>query len=62
MIMLSHGWKCYPTKLIGVIVHGHVINVFIGHVINVFIITIKYNTKYENIKHIIQIFLQPYAK
>ena len=37
--MLSHGWKCYPMDeniydlysrgIIGVIVHGHVINIFI---------------------------------
>ena len=39
MIMLSHGWRCYPTEenvydfysrgVIGVIVHGHVINIYI---------------------------------
>ena len=39
MIMLSHIWKCYPTDeyiydfysrgIIGVIVHGHVINIYI---------------------------------
>ena len=39
MIMLSHGWKCYPLdeyifdffshRIIGVIVHGHVINKYI---------------------------------
>ena len=39
MIMLSHGWRCYPTDeniydfysrgIIGVIVHGHVINNYI---------------------------------
>ena len=39
MIMLSHGWTCYPTDeniydfysrgIIGVVVHGHVINIYI---------------------------------
>ena len=44
MIMLSHGWRCYPTDeniydlysggIIGVIVHGHVINIFMSRHIN----------------------------